>query len=59
MRDPKMAHLTDVEVLGELWRRRVEYLWRQCEMTAYEPLDIEKLDAMIEEDERAHKAPKR
>lgn len=62
MRDPRMAHLTDVEVLTELWRRRVEYMWNHwnAEYAPSEKVDIEYLDEQIEKDE-AHglfKAPK-
>ena len=53
-----MEHLTDVEVIAELWRRRVEWLWRNCEMTAYGPLNIEWLDEQIVKDEEAELARK-
>lgn len=40
-----------LELVAELWRRRVEWLWNECERTSGKPLDIEWLDARIIEDE--------
>lgn len=51
--------MKDIEVLGELWQRRVEWLWKMCEETSGKPLDLEWLDEQIIEDEaNARKAPK-
>lgn len=39
--------MEDIELVAELWKRRVEWLWQQCEETSGRPLDIEWLDAQI------------
>lgn len=46
--------LTDIEIVADLWKRRVAWLWDQCELTSGQPLDISKLDDMIIADEKAH-----
>ena len=53
--------MEDIEIVAELWRRRVEWLWRMCEETSGRPLDIEWLDEQImrEESRRGDQAPKR
>jgi hypothetical protein len=56
-----MADKPDSESLllvAELWRRRVQWLWEMCEVTAYRPLDIEWLDEQIIKDESDGKTPK-
>jgi hypothetical protein len=51
-----MENLTDIEIIAELWRRRVEWLWKMSEVTAYRDLDLEWLDEQIDKDEEAERA---
>jgi hypothetical protein len=50
--------MEDFELVAELWRRRVEWLWKMCEETSGRPVDVEWLDEQIAKDEEhARKAP--
>lgn len=53
--------MEDVELVGKLWKRRVEWLWAMCEETSGRPLDLGWLDDQITKEEAAadaRKAPK-
>ena len=45
-----LAHMSDVELVAELWRKRVEWLWSMCEATPGTKLDLEWLDEQITKD---------
>ena len=46
----------ELVLLGELWRRRVEWLWTMCEATSGRELDIGWLDEQIEKGEDGNQA---
>ncbi len=46
-----MIKTETLDLVVDLWRRRVEWLWSMCEQTAGRPLDIDWLDEQIIEDE--------
>ena len=47
-----MDNLTDIELVGELWRKRIEWMWKNWN-AEYAPskVDIEWLDEQIIKDE--------
>lgn len=53
--------MEDIELLGKLWKRRVEWLWMMCEATPGLEVDLDWLDEQIIKEEAAadaRKAPK-
>lgn len=53
--------MEDIQLVGELWKRRVEWLWKMCEETSGRELDLCWLDEQIIKEEAAadaRKAPK-
>lgn len=53
--------MEDIELLGKLWQRRVEWLWKMCEAVPGCDVDLGWLDDQIIKEEAAadaHKAPK-
>lgn len=53
-----MDKLTDIEIVGDLWRRRVEWMWSHwnAEYAPSEKVDIEWLDEQIDKEEEAERA---
>ena len=48
-----MEKMSDIEMVAELWRRRVEWMWGHwnAEYAPSEKLDIEYIDEQIAKDE--------
>ncbi len=54
MNKEDLKKLSDVEMVGELWRKRLELLWRHVEFSEGKPLeqkDIDWIDEQIDRNE--------
>ena len=51
MNKDELSKLSDVGLVGEIWRKRLEFLWLQCEFSGGKPLeqrDINWIDSQID-----------